>query len=119
MENIRVGEFNGDIRVGVGRRIIFQRESCAVEAQFMGACKHLRGQRSCGRRPERKLPTFNPRVYGEVFAGVLVGGDFGARRVQPLVAVGVIGMPVRVDRDASLVPARGWRALRSVQAAMP
>lgn len=64
----------------------------------MFGVEHSFGQGPGWRSGERKFPTFHPDFGGKVLKGVFVSGDLRPFRVQPLVAVGVVEMPVRVDQ---------------------
>ena len=55
------------------------------------------GNRACGRWREGEIPTFHARCRGKVLSSVLMREDCRALRMHPLIAVGVIEMPVRVD----------------------
>jgi hypothetical protein len=98
VENVGLKEVHGDIRVGVGRLIVFEHESGVVGVESVFVLED--GGRNCSRRCgwEGVLPVaFDARGFGEMDAGVLVGEDAGSGLMEPLVAAGVVEVPVSVD----------------------
>jgi hypothetical protein len=98
MEDVGFGKGDGDIAVGMGRAVIFERDRRTVELQlalvgddFARNCTARRGQ-------EIIIPVLDALDFRQMSFRVLMGDDPGAGRVQPFVAVGVIEMPVGVDQ---------------------
>ncbi len=62
------------------------------------AFENRRGERSRGRGWKGKLPCLHPSGDGEALAVVMVPGDSGSFGIKPLVGVGVIQVPMRIDQ---------------------
>src|SRR5215831_1460262 len=90
-------KFDGDIRIGMRRAIAFQHQRSPVEMKRLVSVNELCGQCTGRRWRKCKVPVLNTRSVAEVLACVFVRCDFGACRMQPLVSISVVEMPVRVD----------------------
>src|SRR5882724_11623109 len=98
MEDVSIREFDRNVRIRVGWRIVFERERRAIEMERFLASEQLCRQGTGRRGWKGKIPAFNSCGRGKMFPCVLVRGDFSAHGMKPLVAVRVIEMPVRIDQ---------------------
>ena len=98
VENVGLGEIHGDVGVGVGGLVVLQLECGVVGVESMFVFEDGGGDCAGGRGRKSVLPVaFDARGFGEMDAGILVGEDAGSGLVDPLVAAGVVEVPVSVD----------------------
>ena len=99
MEDVGLGEVDGDVGVGVGGLVVGEFES--ADAVGEGAVAVEEDGRKSADGSGRNDGFVGDDVLGgaHAVARVLVGPDGGAGRVHPLVAVGVVEVPVGVDED--------------------
>ena len=98
MEDISLGEIDRDIAIGVRRIVIFKCDCCAVKMKRLVGVEHVSRNRAGRRWRKSEVPIYHSRAARKVFPGILMSGDGRARGVHPLVAVGVIEMPMRIDQ---------------------
>src|SRR4029077_13750899 len=98
VEDISLNKINRDIAIGVTRTVIFERNGSAIEVKRLVGVEHLSRNRACRRWRKNEVPIFYSRAGGKVFPGIFVSGNSRARGVHPLIAVGVIEVPMRVDQ---------------------
>src|SRR5580704_15665649 len=77
--------------------VVLEGEGRAVGVNRVLVLKNSCGDRSGGRGRKRVNPALNARVHRKTFAGILMSQNACACLVHPLVAAGVIEVPVRVD----------------------
>ena len=70
----------------------------AIEVEGVLRFEDLGGKRSGGRGRKGKVPAFHSRGNGEALARVLMGENGRASRVKPGIAIGVIEVPVGIDK---------------------
>src|SRR5215831_8545720 len=97
MKNICASEVDVDVAVGVSGCIVFERDLLSVESECALAGKDITWNCAGGRRRKCEVPALYTRVLRKVLAGVLMGKDRRAGRVQPFVPVRVIEVPMRVE----------------------
>ncbi len=98
VENVGLGKIDGDVGVGVGGLVVLQLECGVVGVESVFVFEDGGGERSGGCGWEGVLPVaFDAGGFGEMYAGVLVGEDAGSGLMDPLVAAGVVEVPVGVD----------------------
>ena len=98
MEDIRFNKISRDIAVSVTRTVVFERNGRAIEVERLLGVEHVSRNRACRRWRKSEVPIFHSRAAGKVFPRVFVSGNSRALGMHPLVAVGVIEMPMRVDQ---------------------
>ena len=98
MHDVGLERSDRDVAVGVGRRRNRPGRSLCRSASWSSSRRTPRRQRGLGQWPEVVVPVLHPLHRREVLARVLVRDDLGTELVQPLVAVGVVEMPMRVDQ---------------------
>ena len=77
--------------------VVGEGDSGTIKVQVFLLIEDFGRNRACGRRREGEVPTLHARCRGKVFSSVLMREDHRALRMHPLIAVGMIEMPVRVD----------------------
>ena len=97
VQNISLGKVYGDVRIGMSGAVVLEGESGAVGVNRVLVLENSCRDRSSGRGRKSVNPAFNARVHGKTLARILVRQNACSRLVQPLVAAGVIEVPVRVD----------------------
>ena len=109
MHDVRLGEGDGDVAVGMGGAVILQADRRAIELEAVLAREHLAGNSAGWQRKEIVVPVLDALDLGQILAGVFLRDDLGAGRVQPGIAVGMVEVPVRIDqvrdRDLRRAPA--------------
>src|SRR6266403_660324 len=98
VEDISFNKTSRDIAIGVTRTVIFERNGSAIEAERLVGVEYVSRNRAYRRWRKSEVPIFYSRAGGKVFPGIFVSGNSRARGVHPLVAVGVIEVPMRVDQ---------------------
>ena len=97
MKNVGLRKVHRDIGIRVCRQIALKHESSAVDVWSVVAFEDYRGNRTRWRGWESVLPVaFDARGLGKMFARVLVRQDTGSGFMDPLVAAGVVEMPVGI-----------------------
>ena len=96
--DIGFDEPNRNIRVGVCRIVGAELHRGAVEVKRSAFVEYIGWERARRRRRERECPVFHTSRRGQVLARIFVREDRSASGMQPLVAVGVIEMPMRIDQ---------------------
>jgi len=97
VNDVGLGEGDGDVAVGMRRPIIFQGDRRAIEPQIVFGCKNFARNSTRWQCKEVIIPIFDALNLRKMLACVRLRDDFRAGRMQPVVAAGVIEMPVRVD----------------------
>jgi hypothetical protein len=97
VDNVGVGEVNGDVAVCVSGKVVLEVNGRSVEMNGM-----LIVEGGGGGAPARtgvKMVSQSGVRNGreEMLAGLFLREDFGTGSVQSVVAVGVVDVPVRVD----------------------
>jgi hypothetical protein len=82
---------------------MFQVERQAVQLQFVFFCENLAGNGARRSGQEIIIPILDPLNPGEMLAGIVLGDDLGAGRMQPCVAIGMIEVPMGVDQVRDLL----------------
>src|SRR5579864_1181255 len=95
--------------------VVLEGEGRTVEANSVLVLKNSCGDGSGGRGRKRVNPAFHARVHRKTFAGILVSQNACARLVQPIVAAGVIEVPVRVDELLDGVRIDAGKSRRNVR----
>ena len=74
--------------------------------------------RNSARRKGKEIviPFFDALNFLQIFAGVLMSNDFGARFVEPGIAVGVIKVPMRIDEVRNRVGSESGKGLGHLRA---
>ena len=98
MNDVGLREGDGDVAVGMRGLVAFQLQRGTVERQRLVRRDDLGRNRRFRRRREVEVPILDPLRREEVLAGVFMGEDGRTLRVQPLIAVGMIEVPMRVDQ---------------------
>src|SRR5262245_39101652 len=98
VENIGFNKIRRDITIGVGRTVVFELDGGAIEVQRFVGVEDVRWNRARRRWWKSEVPIFDSCAGGKVFPRIFVSGNGRARGMHPLVAVGVIEMPMRVDQ---------------------
>src|SRR6266436_2028064 len=111
MDDISVAELNKYVGVSMSWWIVFERERRAVEIKFEILLKNFRWKCAFWSRRKRKVPTFDARRDGKMFARILVRSDLSTDGVQPFVAVSVIKMPVGIDQMLDRIAAKTLQSL--------
>jgi hypothetical protein len=97
VQNISLGKVYGNVRIGMSWGVVLEDEGRIVEVNRVLVLKNSRGDGSGGRGRKCVNPAFHARVHRKTFTGILVSQNACARLVHPIVAAGVIEVPVRVD----------------------
>ena len=82
----------------MSRRVVLKSKSGAIGVQSVVIFEDGGGDRARRRGWESVLPAFDARDLRKMFARVLLRQDAGSGFVQPLVAAGMIEVPVSVDQ---------------------
>src|SRR5262249_29373008 len=115
MNNIPASEVDVDVAVGMSGCIVFERDLLSVEFEGALAGKGITGNCAGGRRRKCEVPALYTRVLRKVLAGVLMGKDRCAGRVQPFIPVRVVEVPVRVDEVFDGVGANARRSVGNLR----
>src|SRR6266496_6168364 len=97
VKDLSLSEIGRYVAVSVAGPVVGERDSGAIKVQVFFLIEDVGGNRARGRRRKGKVPTLHARGRGKVFSSVLMREDGRAVGMHPLIAVGVIEMPVRVD----------------------
>jgi len=97
MENIGVGKVDGDVAIGMSRPVILQGDTRSIELQSPLVVENVRGNCSSRSGRKSKVPAFHSCRCGKALFRIRVSEDRGTRRVQPLIAVGVVEVLVSID----------------------
>ena len=97
MKHICFAEVGRDIAIGMTRTVIFERDGRPVDLQRAIGCENIFWNAAWAERQEIIIPILDALDLLEVLTRVFLRNDLGTGRVQPLIAVGMIEMPVRVD----------------------
>jgi len=107
MEDVSFGEVDGEVGIGVGGLVVGELESVFVVGEGAVAVEEDGGQRAGGSGRDDGLVGDDVLSGAHAVAGVLVSPDGGSSGVHPLVAVGVVEVPVGVDEDLDRVGVDG------------
>ena len=111
VDDVGVGEVDGDVGVGVGGVEVGEVEGFAVGGDGFVLVEDDGGESAGGCRGEVGVEGGDLLGGAEALAGVFVGDDGGAGGVEPLVAVGVVEVPVGVDEVLDGVVGDGGEGL--------
>src|SRR5579864_5266043 len=95
--------------------VVLEGEGRTVEVNRVFVLKNSCGDGSGGRGRKCVNPAFHVRVHRKTFTGILVSQNACARLVQPIVAAGVIEVPVRVDELLDGVRIDAGKSRRNVR----
>ncbi len=116
MEDVGIGEMDGDVGVGVGGVVMLEVEGFAVGLEGVLVGEEDGGQ-GVGREGwEGGIEEDDGLRSAKAEAGLLVGDDGGAGGVNPGIAVGVVVVPVGVDEALDGVGADGEEGLGDLRA---
>ena len=87
MENVGLSKCDRQVTISVGGFVELQLQGRGIEFKCAVCAKDLAGNRACRRGQKIVVPIFNALDPREMFAGVLVGDNLCADRVQPLVSI--------------------------------
>src|SRR5262252_7529918 len=97
MENIGVCKVNRDVAIGMSGPVILQGDTRSIELQsplfiedVCGNCRSWRGRKG-------EVPAIHSSCGGKAFFRIRVSEDRCTGRVQPLVTISVIEVPVCID----------------------
>jgi hypothetical protein len=93
-----IGESHGNVAVGVCRPVILQRERRPVDFDGPVGREDVGRNGACRRCRKIEVPVFHPLRPRQMIAGIFVRKDRGAFTMQPLITVGVVKVPMRVDQ---------------------
>src|SRR5437773_2928484 len=97
VKDLSLNKIGRYVTVSVAGPVVGERDSGTIKVQRFFLVEDFGGNCACGRWREGKVPTFHTRSRGKVFPRLLMREDCRALRMHPLIAVGVIEMPVRID----------------------
>ena len=97
VKDLSLNKIGRYVAVSVARPVVREHDSSTIKVQRLFVIEDFGGNRVCGRRRKGEVPIFHPRGCREVFSSILMREDCRAVRMHPLIAVGVIEMPVGID----------------------
>ena len=106
MHHVRLAKHDGDITVGVGRVVMPERDRQAVKLEIALAIEGLGREPSRRQREEIVVPVLDALHLGQIVSRPLLRDDFGARRVEPGIPIGMVEVPMAVDQMADRVSAQ-------------
>ena len=98
VDHIRFGKRHGDVAVGMRGPIMFKRDRQSVELEGMLVSENFAGDAAFRQCKEIVVPIVNTLDLGKILSRVLLRDDFGARRIEPGVAAGVVEVPVCINK---------------------
>ena len=106
MENVGLGDRHRYVAIGMRRTVIFEVERGPIEVQGLLRREGFGRNGRQRRRREVKIPVLDSLGDQQMLVGVLMGDDGRPFRIQPLVAVRVIEVPMqcRGDRRGGAAP---------------
>ena len=116
MNDVRVGEVHIDVAVRVSGRVVFERDLLAVKVEGALCGENIARDRTGGRSQKGKIPTLNSCVHKKMLASVLMGENRCTCRMQPFIAIGVVEVPVRVDKVRDRIGANARKSVGNLWA---
>jgi len=116
VEDVGFGEVDRDVGVGVGGVVMLEVEGFAVGGEHIIVGEDEGGKGVGWEGWEGGVEDGDDLRVAEAEAGLLVGDDLSSDRVDPLVAVGVVVVPVGVDEVLDGVGADGGEGFGDLRA---
>lgn len=114
VKDVCFAEVDGEIGVGVGWLIVSECQSVVLIGEGSIAVEEDSGKSANRSGRNDGFVGNNVLSSAHAVAGVLVGPDRGAGRVDPVVAVGVVEVPVGIDEDLNGVAIDGGESRRQL-----
>jgi hypothetical protein len=119
MNDVRGTKCNGNIAVGMGAAVMFESDQRAIELERMLCCKHL-GRNAAGWQGKKiVVPVLDALYLREILSGVLVRNDLGADRMEPIIAIGAVEVPMGVDQMRGRIGGEIGKRLGGLRARYP
>src|ERR1700751_5489098 len=97
MENIGVCKVHGDVSIGMSGPVILQGDTRSIELQSPLLIEDVCGNCFSRRGRKGEVPVFHSRRWGKALFRISVSEARCNGRVQPLVTISVLEVPVSID----------------------
>ena len=116
MEDVGLGDRHRYVAIGMRRTVIFEVERRPIEVQGLLRREGFARNGRQRRRRKVEIPVLDSLGDQQMLVGVLVGDDGRPFRIQPLVAVCVIEVPMRVDQVLDRIAAEAIGGFQDARA---